>query len=225
MKKLLAALLLTTGFLFAAEEKIPDNPEEVLEHEKMPARATLNIAGTVVDIPVLTVLTAEDLGSYVPFLTSKGSKEVAIALINATNDVLLGATVSAVDYLKYLRIVDHFTTGEDAQKAIRVLTAEEKNDPEKLASVLRMNLSRVYFKVNGADFFEIPVASLKRAEHDEYMAFWRTKNLARARQLVQTAQGFLTCETLSGTDFLKFLRIADRYPTNEEAQQAFAGID
>lgn len=121
-----------------------------------------------------------------------------------------------------MRIVDHF---EDPKGIIRNISDEEQRAPEKLASALKINLSYIYFKAGDNNFFEIPVRSLSPLEHRGYMVFWRSKNLDRARQLVQTASDFLTSETIPGADFLKFLRIADRYPTAEAAQKIFNGIN
>jgi hypothetical protein len=144
MKKLLATLLLTTGFLFAAEEVNPSNDLTTQGEETTnPVRATLTFPKTTVQIPVLQI-SEEENRSLAQFLNGTGNEEAAIALVNVTNDIIkdimiVGSTsdvsseqiVTASDYIKYLRIVDHF---EDPKGIIRNISDEEQRDPEKLAS-------------------------------------------------------------------------------------------
>ena len=217
---LMVAITVSTGFC-ANADAVADELQ-TSDH----IRLGFGAQGTV-EIPVkIGTIPDKELSVYLTLGRVKTKDQVAELVELIKLSLPEEATISSTDFLKYLKLANTLTANFRTEVKDLFSLISPQNNYDILEGAII-----TYLAYPGLDFPEgkilrLPITSFSSAEDAEmYSGFFIRRAFSEAKTLVDFAQGYFEERPIAALDFLKFMKIAERFETLEHAGEAISAIE
>ncbi len=179
--------------------------------------------GTV-SIPV-ALIPAEEVPHYQSLLKGKTKAQVT-ELVDLVRLSISKAIISSTDFLKFMRLADYLTANFSSEAKDLFSLIPPQNNYDVLENAIRTHLAYPGLDFPEGKILRLPITGFSSPEEAEtYRVFFEKRLFEESKALVGFAQGFFKEKPIAAPDFLKLMKIADRFETLEQAGKAISAIE
>ncbi|MEI7494101.1 MAG: hypothetical protein WCJ92_05840 [Alphaproteobacteria bacterium] len=218
---LIVSITVSAGFCADPTDQT-DSEQQISSHIKL----GFDTQGTV-EIPVkIGAIPDEELPVYLTLGRVKTKDQVTELVELIKLSLPVNATISSTDFLKYLKLANTLTA--DFRTEVKELFSliPPQNNYDILESAIRTHLAYPGIEFPEGTMLRLPITGFSSAEEAEmYSGFFIKREFEKAKTLVVFAQGYFEERPIPALDFLKFMKIAERFETLEQAGRAISAIE